>query len=265
MPKRLFLITALLLILTACDGLYFATPTPSASLEPTVWVTNTAVAPTDEPTPTGELATWTPETPPTATSGPIWWNDCLPDNVAPIAAFCPQHYAQTSLAPDSLQIYPVGMELDIELITNGQTTMPDITFENDHLSIKLNGFGGEVLFEAHGIEMFAGHCYTFNMPAYSNFLAAPFYPTSDNVNAISRLYLDNGTWFNLHSRGLVLGDEPNKTLTGPQDLFWPFQPSTDLTVVWAVGYRSIWAVSGNNHFDIFAWYIQDQVNTELCR
>ena len=54
MPKRLLLITAFLLTLAACDGLYFATPTPSASPEPTIWMTNTAVAPTDEPTPTQE-------------------------------------------------------------------------------------------------------------------------------------------------------------------------------------------------------------------
>src|SRR3972149_4766745 len=51
---KVSLITALLFTLAACDSLYFATPTPSGSAEPPIWVPNTVTPPTDEPTTTQE-------------------------------------------------------------------------------------------------------------------------------------------------------------------------------------------------------------------
>ena len=251
MPKRLLLITAFLLTLAACDGLYFATPTPSASLEPTIWVTNTAVAPTDEPTPTQEA--------------PHWSTDCLPPGVFPLNPNpCPVNYETVHWDANSSQEIPEGMALNIELITNGATRVPDIRYVSGAMRLYTYFFAGRAGVQVHGLQLDANHCYTFNMPVRLNFLGASNY---DNFSLYSHVYTDRGSDFDLNVHKLIVVEGNTAILTGDNPrIFWAFMPADDMTIVWEVGYEAAWATAGGgNYLDFLAFYVQRQDNTQLCR
>lgn len=219
----------------------------------------------DDPTPTQEVV---PDTPIPPTPVPEWSTDCVPAGIFPLNPNpCPENYAVTHLSANTTQVYPEGTVVVERLITNGYTQIVDVLYQNNALSVQMFGLGGRVGFQTHGLQLFAGNCYTINMPAYANFSGTDFTKGSEALRAYSIIYMDNGSFFDLKFHSVVSGSGAARSLSGdrPDVFWWSFRPSRDTTIVWEVGIESLWAaaVMGNS-FDIRAIYVQEQDNTNLC-
>ena len=245
-----FAIVVLLFILASCEGgAIVATATPNLPVvtdAPTLWPTNTPVDIT--PTP----------------DGPHWSTDCLPEGIIPSNPNpCPVNYTHHSFDGKTVQEIPAGMGLQINPNENGILSVPDAPYHEGATRLHTYGMVGE-FGVTETVEMFGGHCYTFNVPVTINLLNSTHW---ENFIFYSRLHPTNSAPVDLneHPAVLVNGNSAALAESYPNRIYWAFQPAGNVTVEWEVGFRSVWATSaGGNYVDFEAFYIQEQFNTQIC-
>ena len=254
--SRLLTFVVIVLLLTGCDGDYFATATPDAPPTATLWATNTPVVtaiPTEAPTPTPE--------------GPEWSTDCVPAGIYPMnaeeASPCPANYDIVSFDGFKTQEIPAGMVLVVEPNT-GDSIVPDIRYVDHAMRVYVYRVDGRVGVQIHGLELTGNHCYTLNTPVRWDMRGSNHY---ENFLFYSKIHTDRDTQFDLSKQWPVVPyNATTATETGENPgVFYAFQPSRDMTIVWEVGYQATWATaSGGNYVDFLAFYVQDQDNTQNC-
>jgi len=250
---------ALIILLSGCEGgVVIVTATPDGPPTATDWSTNTPV----NPTPTQETATWTPE-------GPFWSVACLDpfdlESVPIHPNACPDNYQVKHWTADSTQEIPELFGLTIELYEQGPTKAPDAEVVNGAMRLYAYYFAGEFEVSIPGLELTAGHCYTFNVPMALDFRGVV---NRENFAFLSRIYTDRGDIFDLNTYPVVEveGSVAKETGDYPDRLHWEFMPSRDMTIEWSVVYVAQWAsAASGNYVDFLAFYVQDRDNTTLCR
>ena len=253
------LILAIALVLPGCisiDDPSVLTPSPEAS---------PVVTDVVDPTPTQETETWTPE----PTDAPYWDVTCA-DGTEPInPVACPSDYIVVNYE-GTVQHVPATMQLRIDPITDGATTMPTLRVIDGKLRLNVSGFAGEIGIQIHNIHMEPGNCYTFNVPLSFTFLGASNF---QNYWYDSRIYATDGSVADLNNhaviltpggRGVMFGSRPSAP-GAPDAVWWNFAPSRAVEIVWEFVYHATWAsTGGSHHIDIEAFIIQDQFNTGIC-
>ena len=253
---RRVLIVFTLLLLVGCTTLSPPELTATASVAtPTVWITNTPI----EVPPTPVDITPTPD-------GPHWSKDCVPEeaqeqiiNPNP----CPVNFTHHSFDGKTVQEIPSGMGLQINPNEDGVLSVPDAPYHEGATRLHTYGMVGEFGVN-ETVEMFGGHCYTFNVPVTINLLGSSHW---ENFIFYSRLHPTNSAPVDLneHPAVLVNGNSAALAESYPNRIYWAFQPAGNVTVEWEVGFRSVWATSaGGNYIDFEAFYIQEQFNTQIC-
>jgi hypothetical protein len=157
------------------------------------------------------------------------------------------------------------MGLHLNPNADGILERPDAVYEAGATHLYTYGMVGEFGI-SETVEMFANHCYTFNVPVTVNFLGSSEW---DNFIFYSILHrTDTGQPYPLNEHPAVLVDGQTAKLYAhyPHRIFWTFQPNVDVTVEWEVGFRSVWATSSaGNYVGFEAFVIQDQFNTNICK
>lgn len=227
------------------------------------------------PTQTPVVITVTPDNPPTlppeitiipTQEGPGWSIDCVPEewqdqiiNPNP----CPINYAHHSWDGETVQEIPAGMGLYIRANADNILSVPDAPYENGATHLYTYGMVGE-FGVSETVQMFAGHCYTFNVPVSIDFRDATHW---ENFAFYSKIHATDGNVYplNEHPAIVVSGGTAALVASYPNRIFWGFAPNSNVTVEWEVGFRSVWATSAAGNFvDFEAFVIQDQFNTNLC-